>query len=154
MTSSPWPKPGRTSRTSPCGPSNVHPLRTTLLSLFHFAQHCPQLETVEMSLDASAVPEVGNRYTRVLQYSFIQWEVADSPITSALSIARFLSGLFPELFEIYTKMHDVKAAGGYVAQWAEVVEMLPICHEMRGEERHWVNGHGCDCGSRAESVEL
>ncbi|KAJ7742327.1 hypothetical protein B0H16DRAFT_1025062 [Mycena metata] len=134
--------------------SNAHPLRTTLLSLFHFAQRCPQLETLEMSLDASIVPEVGNRYTRVLQHSLIQWEVADSPITSALSVARFLSGLFPELFEIYTKMQDVEAAGEHVAQWAEVVEMLPICHEMRGEERHWVHRHGCDCDSRAESVEL
>ncbi|KAJ7187410.1 hypothetical protein C8R46DRAFT_981703 [Mycena filopes] len=135
--------------------SAAQPLRATLRSLFHLARFCPDLETLAMSIDASVVPELGNRYVRVRQSNFNEWEVADSRIGAPLAVARFLSELFPELFDIYTEMQSAASAALCGAKWGEVAEMLPVCHEMRGEEQYWAcrEERGWTRG-RSASIEL
>lgn len=77
-------------------------LRATLRCLYFLSQYCPDLNTLDMSIDASAVPEMDELNIPVRQYSLIEWEVADSLITSTLVVARFLSGIFGSLDEIRT----------------------------------------------------
>ncbi|KAJ7664062.1 hypothetical protein B0H17DRAFT_1211477 [Mycena rosella] len=122
---------------------SCHLPRTTLRSLVFLAQHCLFLNTLELSLDASIIPEMDQSLPkRIRQFSLVEWEVADSVLASSLLVARFLSGVFPSLDGIRTNMqdeenHDDGAAGVLKSRWMEVEVALPVCHEMRYEERYW-----------------
>ncbi|KAJ7697264.1 hypothetical protein B0H17DRAFT_1130568 [Mycena rosella] len=122
---------------------SCHLPRTTLRSLVFLAQHCLFLNRLELSLDASIIPEMDQSLPkRIRQFSLVEWEIADSVLASSLLVARFLSGVFPSLDGIRTNMqdeenHDDGAAGVLKSRWMEVEVALPVCHEMRYEERYW-----------------
>ncbi|KAJ7128481.1 hypothetical protein C8R44DRAFT_979175 [Mycena epipterygia] len=61
------------------------PSRTTLASLHSLAKYCPCLELLEMYLDATSI-----------------LDILCSPISAPAPVARFLSGIFPNLSEITT----------------------------------------------------
>ncbi|KAJ7657258.1 hypothetical protein DFH06DRAFT_1197805 [Mycena polygramma] len=63
----------------------------TLRGLQFLAQHCPYLYSLDMTLDASAVPT-----------SLFSLNVAASPIHDPVPVARFISGIFPRLETIST----------------------------------------------------
>ncbi|KAJ7628131.1 hypothetical protein DFH06DRAFT_1226274 [Mycena polygramma] len=137
--------------------AKAHPLRATLHSLVYLAENCPQLEHLEMGVNAKIVPNINYpRTKRVRQYNLRDWDVADSLIKSSLLVARFLSGIFPILAEISSCMRDQHAYKGSVTDvlrrlWGEVEAALPICHDMRKEERYWKDMEDesdedeCDC---------
>jgi hypothetical protein len=139
--------------------AKAHPPRPTLRSLIFLAQRCPFLEHLEMGLNASEVPNLDySLHKRVIQHNLILWDVADSLIKSPLLVARFLSGIFPELIEISTAMQDKWVYDDGVADvlralWEEVEEALPICRQMRDEERYWMEQDE-DSESEDDSVEL
>ncbi|KAJ7144041.1 hypothetical protein C8R44DRAFT_865035 [Mycena epipterygia] len=147
-----WPGLERLSLSS--RPS-LYSLRATLCSLYFLSQYCPDLDMLDMSIDASMVPEMDELDIRVRQYSLIEWEVADSLITSTLVVARFLSGIFGSLDETHTVMQDERDHQGRVSVvlrklWKEVE--LPVCHGVREEEREWMaENHSC---SRCQSEEI
>jgi hypothetical protein len=107
------------------------------------------LESLAMGLDASEVPKMMDNsvYRRVVQHNLSAWEIADSRILSPLPVARFLSGIFPKLTSIETDIGT-----GDEEMWGEVEDFLPSCHEMREEERYWLQQVPCDRRHRSESV--
>jgi hypothetical protein len=137
--------------------AKAHPLRATLRSLRYLAQHCPYLSYLEMSLNASDVPDIEyNVRSRIFNSSLEEWDVAGSLIKSPFLVARFLSGIFPELTQISTSMQDKWVYDDGVADvlrnlWGEVAEALPICGDMREEERHWIMQDDCSCTYRQDS---
>ncbi|KAF7362748.1 hypothetical protein MVEN_00624300 [Mycena venus] len=142
-----WPRLEILSLTSR---ARAHPLRTTLRSLLSLAQHCPLLEHLEMGVNATDVPNIDfTSRRRVINYNLVEWDVGDSRLSSPLLVARFLSGLFPELKYISTEMQDKWVFDDGVADilrmlWREVEGALPICRDMRDEERYWME-NACDC---------
>ncbi|KAF7362730.1 hypothetical protein MVEN_00622300 [Mycena venus] len=132
--------------------SDDPPRRPTLHSLVFLAHRCPHLERLEMSIDASQVPKMDNSVPRrVLQYALVAWDVANSSIESPLPVARFLSGLFPKLTILGTDdIWDEEVSD----RWIDVEDALPICHEMREEERYWQQQVPCDRPHRESSVEV
>ncbi|KAJ7802591.1 hypothetical protein B0H14DRAFT_3780244 [Mycena olivaceomarginata] len=77
--------------------------RTTLLSLLYLAENCPRLEYLKLAVDASIIPNLDDRYFSAWPHSLFYWEVANSLITSPLRVARFLSGVFPLLEEVFCR---------------------------------------------------
>ncbi|KAJ7757170.1 hypothetical protein B0H14DRAFT_3896187 [Mycena olivaceomarginata] len=114
--------------------------RTTLLSLLYLAENCPRLEYLKLAVDASIIPNLDDRYFSAWPHSLFYWEVANSLITSPLRVARFLSGVFPLLEEVFVEemqdaAHPPDVAESLRALWGEVLDMLRLCLEMREEER-------------------
>ncbi|KAJ7020850.1 hypothetical protein C8F04DRAFT_277581 [Mycena alexandri] len=74
--------------------------RTTLSCLHSFAQNCPRLQILGMLLNATAVPICT---TSLAQRSLHTLEVDHSSLAAdPVSVARFLSGMFPEMTDIET----------------------------------------------------
>ncbi|KAJ7252352.1 hypothetical protein B0H12DRAFT_1117915 [Mycena haematopus] len=74
--------------------------RTTLSCLHSFAQNCPHLQILAMLLDATVIPICR---TSVVQRKLHTLEVEHSPLAEDhVSVARFLSGIFPEMTDIDT----------------------------------------------------
>jgi hypothetical protein len=112
--------------------------RTTLLSLLYLAENCPRLEYLKLTVDASIIPNLDDRYFSAWPHSLFYWEVANSLAT--LRVARFLSGMFPLLEEVFVEemqdaAHPPDVAESLRALWGEVLDMLRLCLEMREEER-------------------
>ncbi|KAJ7045267.1 hypothetical protein C8F04DRAFT_1174231 [Mycena alexandri] len=127
--------------------SAAHPPRATLRSLLHLAEHCGKLATLELIVDASTVPAIerSEHKARILHYALRHWTVgAPSLISSPIQVARFLSGIFPALdsISVYSDNYDEDDDGSDTDMhscWDEVGTVLPICHEMREEERFWIH---------------
>ncbi|KAJ7495481.1 hypothetical protein FB451DRAFT_1478318 [Mycena latifolia] len=114
--------------------SRADTLRPTLRSLLHIAKRC-DVDALELDVDASVVPEIDETVSR--QYSLMEWEVANSVLSSPFDVSRFLSGVFPSLDTIHMKMQGAHNPEARVLKerWTEVDAALPICHAMREEER-------------------
>ncbi|KAJ6529814.1 hypothetical protein B0H19DRAFT_1193296 [Mycena capillaripes] len=101
-----------------------HYPQSTLLSLDYFARYCPRLWKLRISLDASSVPQLPT--PRVAQETFTSFTVQTSPISDAVSVATFISSLFPNLRQIKARMfaQDRMLAGGRHQRWKEVEKLL------------------------------
>ncbi|KAJ7479586.1 hypothetical protein FB451DRAFT_1365354 [Mycena latifolia] len=74
--------------------------RNTLECLYAFAQHCPDLERLHITLDATPLP-TGTR--RASQRRLKYLNVAQSPISApTLEVARIMSAIFPGLEDLST----------------------------------------------------
>ncbi|KAJ7183854.1 hypothetical protein C8R46DRAFT_1186732 [Mycena filopes] len=81
---------------------------TTLACLQSFARHCPWLKSLSIALDTSTVPALDLREGSVVfvrQRTLILLDVEGSAMTGpkALSVARFISALFPNLRKVVTQ---------------------------------------------------
>ncbi|KAF7333734.1 hypothetical protein MVEN_02329900 [Mycena venus] len=126
-------------------PSDVEP-RLTLQSLRSLAEHCPNLRLLHINVDARSIPPTGP--TRVVHYCLTSINVASSPISGAPPVARYISGLFPNVSEITTAREDednddaeeiiqnVKAIQ-YHNLWKEVETQVPEFVATRAEEQAW-----------------
>ncbi|KAF8990856.1 hypothetical protein BDQ17DRAFT_1433463 [Cyathus striatus] len=77
----------------------------TLDDLLPFAVHCPDLEHLAISIDATSPPEIGKLKpgNGVAQTSLIELQIGDSPAAGVPAcIAAFLSSVFPSLVYIVT----------------------------------------------------
>ncbi|KAJ6580564.1 hypothetical protein DFH09DRAFT_295115 [Mycena vulgaris] len=123
------------------------PRKGTLRGLAALAEHCPNLHTLELCLDASTIPELiippGHR---LLQGSLVSLDMSYSPISDAFSVARFLSSIFVNLKEVVADYDYREEAGpalvlarDYSQRWTQVGTMLPGLGEVREEE--WNRGN-------------
>lgn len=123
---------------------NIHPRPNTptLLALYALAEYCPYLQTLDMTLDASIVPQLPiNPGQRVFQRSLVSLNVAHS-----FGVARFISSIFVDLKQVTSDdaYHDGgnltdPRAGEYHLLWNEVWKILPGLGEVRDEE--WLHGN-------------
>ncbi|KAJ7132333.1 hypothetical protein C8R44DRAFT_731023 [Mycena epipterygia] len=75
----------------------------TLEGLYALATHCSRLYTLYMSFDATVVPTIfDGKKERVVQRSLGYLNVALSLITQPRNVAKFLSAIFPRLWQIQT----------------------------------------------------
>ncbi|KAJ7652396.1 hypothetical protein DFH06DRAFT_1331034 [Mycena polygramma] len=118
--------------------------RVTLQSLRYLAQSCPHLVSLHLPFDATEIPPPST--VRVVQHSLnsIQIECSCSPISEATPVARYLSGLFPNLNEIKTDLieDEFKAFfddGGRAVHrlWKQIEAQVPEFVKAREEERAW-----------------
>jgi hypothetical protein len=72
----------------------------TLESLRALAQNCTKLESLQISFDATSIPEAGAASVVQNQLRFLG--AGHSSIVSATPVARYLFGLFPRLLDIAT----------------------------------------------------
>ncbi|KAJ7218183.1 hypothetical protein C8J57DRAFT_1732272 [Mycena rebaudengoi] len=112
----------------------------TLQCLHSFAQHCPYLKGLTLALNAFIIPPRETR--RVFQKELMTLDVGYSPISSSLSVSRFISTIFPNLRYISTSRDgrddddDVDIAEIQCHnRWKEVKEQIPVLAEIREEGR-------------------
>ncbi|KAJ7267788.1 hypothetical protein C8J57DRAFT_1325852 [Mycena rebaudengoi] len=119
--------------------------RATLECLRSFASWCPCLTKLSMTLDGTAIPSLESGSSRVVHSALVYLHVEHSPISTPLSVARFLSGIFTVLKEIRssTDDNDSDFEDELTEQseairhnlWKEVESLLPELLAIREEER-------------------
>jgi hypothetical protein len=145
-----WP---RIMRLQLCASSFKHiSPRMTLRALLAFAQFCPRLWMLELSLDATAVvqweaEDPGEE--RRQQRRLTSLHLVDSPIGPPLIVAAFLSSVFPKLEYITTERafrpigrHPPSETPETVAlhrKWKAVEAALPVLRTVRAEEHYWTH---------------
>ncbi|KAJ7886557.1 hypothetical protein B0H14DRAFT_2697222 [Mycena olivaceomarginata] len=82
------------------------PCRVTLCCLRSFAQHCPLLESLAMTVDASDASMELVTLSQTSQGSLYTIRMMYSPIATPVPVAQFLSNLFPELWVVRTERDD------------------------------------------------
>ncbi|KAJ7218206.1 hypothetical protein C8J57DRAFT_1395394 [Mycena rebaudengoi] len=102
--------------------------RSTLQCLLSFAQYCPNLRTLNLTLDASIVPPLGT--TSLSQEALTSWNVGYSAISSSRFVSRFISALFPNLRYV-DPSNDAEISSRN--RWKEVKELVPLFAEGREE---------------------
>ncbi|KAJ7479441.1 hypothetical protein B0H11DRAFT_1276058 [Mycena galericulata] len=131
--------------------STVLQPRATLHCLQCFAEHCPELHYIRINLDATIVPvQEPNARGHVAQPRLTNLNVAYSPISTPLPVARFISGIFPNLRSISTHRDDSdrqfdeaplgRAEDEDLAihdRWKEVEAQIPIVQAIRDEALLW-----------------
>jgi hypothetical protein len=70
----------------------------TLASLRAFATHCPELNTLALTFDATAVPPSDEQ--PLVQKKLLALRVSLSPISSSALVGRFLAENFPNIQRI------------------------------------------------------
>ncbi|KAK7062461.1 hypothetical protein R3P38DRAFT_2597541 [Favolaschia claudopus] len=128
---------------APCG-VDVRP-RLTLQSFQKVAQNCPRLRILHVAVDATQIPP--NRPVRVTSHSLVDLYIDSSNISNPSAVARFLSGLFPNLVRIWTdvdielRADDDEPWGAETMQrhdrWRQVEALLPEFRQARREEYAW-----------------
>ncbi|KAJ7629213.1 hypothetical protein DFH06DRAFT_1226149 [Mycena polygramma] len=127
--------------------------RTTAACLHSFAEYCPHLRQLTLAFDGTTVPGPDTARPRIVQHSLRALAVEHSPVTKPISVARFLSGLFPSLDDIEThREHDdndeddvdeMLENGDAIRnhnRWMEVLTLLPEVSAIREEGRAWAMG--------------
>ncbi|KAJ7048884.1 hypothetical protein C8F01DRAFT_1070070 [Mycena amicta] len=114
----------------------------TLAVLIPIARHCPALRSLELTLDASAIPSshpTSPTEERVVQDCLAEMDIGYSRIVKEFPVARFLSGLFPSLREVYTSWGSENTAESTEmnSRWKEVEKLLPELRDIREEEKSW-----------------
>ncbi|KAJ6495905.1 hypothetical protein DFH09DRAFT_1290314 [Mycena vulgaris] len=106
--------------------SGYHPAGMSLQGLRAFATHCKDLSYLEITVDASTVPDFDNPpEASTPQHALQTFDVPHSPISDPPAVARFLSGLFPNLRTInYVSNAHVFDVLEYAPVLAHTEEML------------------------------
>ncbi|KAJ7455840.1 hypothetical protein FB451DRAFT_1143740 [Mycena latifolia] len=125
--------------------------RATLECLRSFAAWCPRLAKLSMTLDGTAIPSLESGSSRVLHSVLGCLHVEHSPISTPLSVARFLSGIFTALKDIRSSAEDnesefedeltEQSAAIRYDRWKEVESLLPELLAIREEERIWAQNN-------------
>ncbi|KAJ7128819.1 hypothetical protein C8R43DRAFT_897087 [Mycena crocata] len=114
------------------------PQSVTIMALFSFARHCPQLLRLCLAFDATRFPEMlpedASRAPRVIQTACRSLIVLDSPIQSSFQVASLLSSIFPNS-RVIASPH-----GQHKEKWDEVNKMLPMFAALRRDERSFGTG--------------
>jgi len=116
----------------------------TLESLRALVHNCRKLESLQISLDATSIPEPGA--APVVQNQLKFFGAGHSSILSATPVARYLSGLFPRLLDITTDREEQNnnhpdeiahhsTAIAFHRLWKEVEDQILDIALARDEER-------------------
>ncbi|KAJ7166636.1 hypothetical protein C8R46DRAFT_1094941 [Mycena filopes] len=126
----------------------------TLSGLRAFALHCPHLDDLELTFDATTVPpgpHPAPGAPLVRQTCLSCLVVADSPIDAPGPVAHFLSAMFPELqtveaTRILTEEEDEelrRAGRSTFHNWGEVEKLVPLLAAARADEQiFWTAQNG------------
>ncbi|KAJ6491992.1 hypothetical protein C8R45DRAFT_867506 [Mycena sanguinolenta] len=117
------------------------------------AEQCQSLTDLEITLDATFIPEPDPKVrTRPVSQSALRnLGVGKSPIVPpTLHVTRFISAIFPSVSELTTyrsrpycqnddpeELENFAESIGYHRLWMEVDEQLPILTAIRNEEQLW-----------------
>ncbi len=112
--------------------------QATLGCLIPFAQHCPDLSSLGVRMNALEVPEFiqvpGDRIDNWLN----ALEVGSSPINSEKDahVAAFISNLFPQLEYVipFNSPPIPGVFGSYAKSWNRVEKMVPVFSSVRSQE--------------------
>ncbi|KAJ7134055.1 hypothetical protein C8R43DRAFT_1133068 [Mycena crocata] len=130
--------------------AQYRPWGITLVALRAFAQHCPDLGYLGLTFDATVIPprlSTGSPHIRPIQEGLLHLDVTASPASDAASVAGYLSGLFPRLWNVAYRSSDNDSddsddedEGHANAKiWAQVNTLLPLMQGLREEEKAWAN---------------
>jgi hypothetical protein len=100
----------------------------TIMVLHSLSRHCPRLQYLSLTVDASNVEIDHPAGTpRVIQGALAVWNAQGSPINSSVQVADLLSSIFPSLSRIY----------GSIArdEWKQVGKLVPTYAAIRAHER-------------------
>ncbi|KAJ7062592.1 hypothetical protein C8F01DRAFT_1134663 [Mycena amicta] len=114
----------------------------TLAVLIPIARHCPALCNLGLTLNTSTIPPShppSPTEERVVQDCLTEIDMGYSRIVKEFPVARFLSGLFPSLGELYTSWEpdDTAESTKMDLRWKRVAKLLPQLREIREEEQLW-----------------
>ncbi|KAJ6480410.1 hypothetical protein C8R45DRAFT_1216121 [Mycena sanguinolenta] len=119
--------------------------RVTLGGLLPLAQYCLKLRSLQMTFDASMVPEwetlktSAKKKKRVRQEYFQTLHVAQSPVEKPFAVAAFLSSVFPKLNSITTDLdrNPAQNTNALRTNWKAVELALAVLRNVRAEEKYW-----------------
>ncbi|KAH0580225.1 hypothetical protein H2248_001744 [Termitomyces sp. 'cryptogamus'] len=115
-----WPKLIKLRLTGSQGPLNA-----TLEALMAFAVGCPKLQDLSLEFDASYTPSMGD--VSIFSNELKTLDVQNSPIHSALSVARYLDRMFPNLETIH--------ANDCNSTWSEVGVLIEMFRAVRMDQK-------------------
>ncbi|KAJ6463433.1 hypothetical protein C8R45DRAFT_1107781 [Mycena sanguinolenta] len=118
----------------------------TLKSLLALARNCPHLQDLTLKFDASEVPEP-SRVAPQRCLESIDLEL--SPIQNATKVARYLSGIFPDIERIWSERSEESSEPNPL--WDQVSEQLPEFVAVRKEEAEKVESR---LGGDADGLQL
>ncbi|KAJ6533484.1 hypothetical protein B0H19DRAFT_1185993 [Mycena capillaripes] len=101
----------------------------TIMALHSLSRHCPRLQYLSLTVDASNVEmdhPAGS--PRVIQSALTFWHAQNSPITSPVQVAHLLSSIFPSLSKICYGSRDKD-------EWEQVENLVPTYAAIRAHER-------------------
>lgn len=101
----------------------------TLNALYFLAQHCPNLSTIKICLDARSVPAIPEPKIPTGNRALDSLVLGLSPITTSVKVAAFLHYLFPRLKEIVSKM--LPLVNGYSRLWQQTSLHLQAIREVQ-----------------------
>ncbi|KAF7373550.1 F-box domain-containing protein [Mycena sanguinolenta] len=102
----------------------------TLKALLSLARHCPHLRRFYLVVDVREVPEL----PRIPPQGALKSMLVDlSPIQNAAKVARYLSGIFPDVQHIGSRRSEESHEQNPL--WGQVLELLPESVAVRKEER-------------------
>ncbi|KAJ6463441.1 hypothetical protein C8R45DRAFT_878305 [Mycena sanguinolenta] len=109
-------------------PRHADNTNLTLKSLAVLAQSCPHLWHLHLKVDARDVPELPDVPA---QRTLESMHVGSSPIQSSPTVARYLSGIFPNLARILSDRSEEFCEHRQL--WEQVLEQLPEFVTVRKE---------------------
>ncbi|KAJ6491112.1 hypothetical protein C8R45DRAFT_1213177 [Mycena sanguinolenta] len=125
--------------------------RVSLGCLLLFATYCRHMRRLVISFDGTVLPTpqpgAGNRSP---QHSLKHLDVEYSAISAPISVAGFLSGIFPRLEEISSRSDDEQDPTEVALRtqemefhdrWNEVQALLPHLVAIRADERNWLQSN-------------
>jgi len=146
-----WPRLERLELSSYYHYSPAARPRATLECLRSFAAWCPRLAKLSMTLDGTAILSLESGSSRVVHSALVYLHVEHSPISTPLSVARFLSGIFTVLKDIRSSAEDndnddedeltEQSEAIRYDLWKEVESLLPELLAIREEERIWAQNN-------------
>ncbi|KAJ7495536.1 hypothetical protein FB451DRAFT_367085 [Mycena latifolia] len=114
------------------GHSDLKP-RVTVQGLYAFGQQCPNLDYLEIAVDATVVlAEPPGR--SVLQHSLQMLEVLYSPIRTPKAVVAFLASIFPEVDVNFYRDDEVDPASEEAKYWDRWEEVKQSLKDLRGQK--------------------
>ncbi|KAJ7121986.1 hypothetical protein C8R43DRAFT_1032749 [Mycena crocata] len=136
-----WPRLQKLDLSPRCQPARYVP-QITLAGLIPLAQHCPQLASLALVLDGTAVADPHAKEKPgggVSNRSLVELQVVESPLSSPGAVASFLSAIFPNLQRVSTREEMERNALAVewednMFNWEVVSSLVPVIASARAQE--------------------
>jgi hypothetical protein len=114
-------------------PTRPVPTRLTSHALISFAKHCPELESLSLTINAAPVDNYEEKLGDGMCRRLRELHVNDSPVDNPARIAAFISDIFPEVRKIIVSVPN-EDPEGKKRKWEEVERLIPIFAAVRKQE--------------------
>ncbi|KAJ7664245.1 hypothetical protein B0H17DRAFT_1336744 [Mycena rosella] len=120
--------------------------RTTLRALVYLTEHCPQLNSLQLALDATdPVPRFSRRRGTRPEHRLGYLHTGPSPVGTPAIVAAFLSDVFSAI--VFGHRPDTDAD----RPWAEVGRLFQVFRSVRAEEARCWTGDNSDADDATDS---